>query len=67
MRKKIILLFVLMPVLLMAQAEKKQDIWEPMKFLLGKWEGQGDGKQEGKELEPRFHFHLQPDIRHRRG
>lgn len=44
MRNKFILLFVLLPVLLMAQAEKKQDVWEPIKFLVGKWEGKGDGK-----------------------
>ncbi len=44
MRNKFILLFVLLPALLMAQAEKKQDVWEPIKFLVGKWEGKGDGK-----------------------
>ncbi len=44
MRKKTILLLVLVPVLLMAQVKKKQDVWEPMTFLLGQWEGRGDGK-----------------------
>lgn len=28
----------------MAQEEKKQDVWEPVKFLVGKWGGKGDGK-----------------------
>lgn len=44
MRNKFILLFLLMTALLMAQAEKKQDVWEPIKFLAGKWEGKGEGK-----------------------
>ncbi|MGD2295839.1 MAG: hypothetical protein PVF22_08380 [Candidatus Aminicenantes bacterium] len=58
MGKKIILLFVLIPVLLMAQVEKKQDVWEPMKFLLGEWEGQGDGKSGISEVWKEWHFVL---------
>lgn len=44
MRKNIILLLVLFPALLVAQVEKEQDVWEPVKFLIGEWEGRGEGK-----------------------
>ncbi len=64
LRKKIILLFVLMPVLLMAQAEKKQDVWEPMKFLLGKWEGQGDGKSGISKVWKEWHLILDRKFLH---
>ena len=58
MRKKTILLLVLVPVVLMAQAEKKQDVWEPMKFLLGQWEGKGDGKSGISKVWKEWHFVL---------
>jgi len=44
LRKKMILILVLFPALLVAQVEKKQDVWEPVKFLVGMWEGRGEGK-----------------------
>jgi len=28
----------------MAQTEKKQDAWNPIRFLVGVWEGKGEGK-----------------------
>ena len=64
MRKKIILLFVLMPVLLMAQVEEKQDVLEPMKFLLGQWEGQGDGKSGISKVWKKWHFVLSGKFLH---
>ncbi len=44
MRNKMVLFLVLFPALLVAQAEKKQDVWEPVRFLIGEWEGRGEGK-----------------------
>lgn len=64
LRKKIILLFILLPVLLIAQAEKKQDVWEPVKFLLGKWEGQGEGKSGISKVWKEWHFILDGKFLH---
>ena len=58
MRKKTILLLVLFPALLIAQAEKKQDVWEPMKFLVGAWAGRGEGKSGISKVWKDWHFAL---------
>lgn len=42
MRKWIILL-VLLPVLMAAQTEAEKDMWEPLRFLQGTWEGGEEG------------------------
>lgn len=38
-RKKIAFMILLLAALLMAQTEKKQDAWNPIRFLVGVWEG----------------------------
>jgi hypothetical protein len=43
MRTKLIVILFLLPVLVMAQAEKKTDLWQPLRFLEGRWEGPGQG------------------------
>lgn len=35
---------LLLPVILDAQAKPFQDVWEPFRFFLGEWEGNGQGK-----------------------
>ena len=37
MYRKLLVLIVLLPVLMTAQTQEKQDIWETLKFLEGKW------------------------------
>lgn len=48
MNRRIIILFVAaamaLPCLIFAQTERNQDVWEPFKFFVGRWEGQGEGK-----------------------
>lgn len=43
MRKKILMIIVLLPVLVAAQTEKKAEVWQPLQFLEGTWEGHGQG------------------------
>jgi hypothetical protein len=56
MIKKILVMTVMLPALLMTQTEKKQDIWEPMKFLVGHWEGKGEGKSGISKVNHDFGF-----------
>jgi hypothetical protein len=44
LRRRMIFILILFPALLVAQAVKKQDVWEPVKYLVGEWEGRGEGK-----------------------
>jgi len=50
------IMILLMPALMIAQAEKKQDIWEPMRFLEGVWEGKGEGKSGVSNVRHDFQF-----------
>jgi len=56
MRKKLLLYSMLLPALLLGHPEKKQDIWEPFQFLVGEWEGKGEGKSGLSQVEKNFHF-----------
>lgn len=56
MRKILLLMAVLLPALLIAQAEKKQDVWAPFKFFVGEWEGKGEGKSGISKVEKNFQF-----------
>lgn len=41
--RKLIVLLILLPILVAAQTEQKKDVWEPLKFLEGTWEGGESG------------------------
>jgi hypothetical protein len=66
MRKKILVMAVVLPVLLVAQTEKKQDVWEPMKFLVGVWEGKGEGKSGISAVSHDFEFIMKGRYLHMR-
>lgn len=66
MRKIILVMVVVLPALLIAQAEKKQDIWEPMKFLVGEWEGKGEGKSGISKVSHDFEFIMKERYLHMR-
>ena len=57
MRMMIILVLVL-PRLLWAQAEEKEDIWQPLRPLIGEWKGKGSGASGASEIEARYEFAL---------
>ena len=35
---------LLLPIIVVAQAPTKSDLWAPLKYFVGKWEGSGSGK-----------------------
>lgn len=37
--RKFIVFLVLVPILVLAQTDQKKDVWEPLRFLEGTWEG----------------------------
>lgn len=43
MRKKLIVILLLLSALFLALTEKKREVWEPLQFLEGRWEGHGQG------------------------
>lgn len=43
MRKILLILVILLPLLLSAQETSDIDVWKPLRFLEGVWTGQGDG------------------------
>ena len=57
MRKSLAVLFFL-PVLLFAQSDKKEDLWAPFKFFVGRWEGTGSGQPGNSKVEREYRFVL---------
>lgn len=56
MRKEILAIIVVLPILLIAQTDTKQDVLEPVKFLVGEWEGRGEGKSGISKVSHDFQF-----------
>ena len=56
--RKIIALFVFLPIILFAQTEEKEDIWAPFKFFVGRWEGTGGGEPGVSKVEREYRFIL---------
>jgi len=44
---------------LLAQEEKKEDVWQPLRFFIGKWEGTGEGRPGVSTVEREYRFVLQ--------
>ena len=59
MLRRLLLVLILIPVVLWAQESTKQDVWEPLKFFVGKWEGEGDGRPGVSKAEREYQFVLQ--------
>ena len=58
MNRKVILVLLIFPILLVSQAEKEEDIWKPFKYFAGTWEGKGEGKSGVSEVWKKFEFVL---------
>jgi hypothetical protein len=43
MIRRIFVLFILVPILVAAQTEQKKDVWKPLRFLEGTWDGEDPG------------------------
>ena len=59
MRKKLCLIFIILLAVIMTQASEKEDAWKPMKSLVGKWEGKGEGKSGISTVTKDLQFVLQ--------
>jgi hypothetical protein len=56
--KNALFLFLLIPAILNAQGASEKDVWQPLKFLKGKWEGQGDGMSGTSVVSQEYKFIL---------
>lgn len=56
--KNTVFLFSLILALLYAQGATEKDVWQPLRFLEGKWEGQGDGASGTSVLSQEYQFIL---------
>jgi|SRR3990172_1653514 len=54
--KKLLLIIFLLSSVLVAQEKKKNDVWNPLQFLIGKWEGRGEGKFGSSTVERKYKF-----------
>jgi len=66
--KRLILLLLLLPCVISAQSGNSEDIWAPLKPLIGKWEGRGEGKSGISKIEAEFRFVLREkymEVRHK--
>jgi hypothetical protein len=56
--RQIFLAITLVPCLLFAQTDKKPDVWQPLKFFVGAWEGTGKGQSGVSKVEREYQFVL---------
>jgi hypothetical protein len=55
MRRAFLLLFLLLPLLAAAQdAPRKPDVWVPVKYFLGNWQGTGKGEPGTSQVERQY-------------
>jgi hypothetical protein len=59
--RKLIIFLVLLPILLAAQTDQKQDVWDAMRFLEGTWEG---GEQGVSKVTQVYQFVLNGNFLH---
>lgn len=52
-------ILILLPGTVFGQDEKKEDVWEPLRFFVGKWEGEGEGRPGASKAEREYKFVLQ--------
>ncbi len=55
---RILSILLLLPTILLAQGDKKRDVWRPLKFFVGSWEGTGKGQPGISEVEREYQFVL---------
>lgn len=56
--KNLLLLFILVPTLVSAQMSKSDSLWLPLKPLIGKWKGTGEGPDGKGDYERTYQFVL---------
>jgi len=58
MIRKLLFILILIPVIAFTQEAKKEDVWAPFKYFVGKWEGTGKGQAGISKLEAEAKFVL---------
>jgi hypothetical protein len=58
MRRLLFIIIVLLPGILFAQTDEQPDIWKPLNFFIGSWEGLGEGLSGTSKVEADFKFVL---------
>jgi hypothetical protein len=54
----LVCVLILVPGVLFGQEEKKQDTWAPLRFFIGAWEGEGEGRPGISKAEREYKFVL---------
>ena len=49
---------VLQTIVIFGEEKKKPNVWEPLKFFLGTWEGEGEGRPGVSKVEREYRFVL---------
>jgi hypothetical protein len=58
MRRLLFIIIVLLPSVLFAQTNEQPDIWKPLEFFIGSWEGTGEGLSGTSKVEANFRLVL---------
>ena len=58
MIRKLLFVLILIPMIAFAQEQKKEDIWAPFRYFVGKWEGTGKGQSGISKLQAEAKFVL---------
>jgi hypothetical protein len=58
MRRYLLFTIILLPSLLFSQTGNKPDVWAPLKFFVGSWEGTGTGQPGVSKAEREYRFVL---------
>ncbi|MDP3025662.1 MAG: hypothetical protein Q8O10_09035 [candidate division Zixibacteria bacterium] len=56
--RKLFFILALIPVVVFAQEAKKEDVWAPFRYFIGKWEGTGKGQSGISKLQAEAKFVL---------
>ena len=49
---------LIMPMFAVAQTEQESDLWQPLRFLVGSWQGKGEGMSGHSDVNQDFEFVL---------
>lgn len=56
--RKALLIIVVLSALCFGQSEKTPDVWEPLRFFVGSWEGTSKGQPGNSKVEREYQFVL---------
>lgn len=55
---RLLTIVLMLPALGFPHTDKNQDVWEPLKFLVGSWEGAGKGQPGSSRVQREYRFVL---------